>query len=100
MTEEMRVVKGGLSRQRKVQARAKDRAELFLANWLKDNKASEAEVTELIRLCEKYRSHDPDNEGVSRWDYVEAADDILQVVPEGVDDYWCNLIEEMLDSVD
>src|ERR1035438_7894330 len=30
----------------------------------------------------------------------EAADDILQVVPEGVDGYWCKRIEEMLDTVD
>jgi hypothetical protein len=94
------VAKGSLSRLRKAQAEIKDRAELFLANWLKENKASGAEVKELTRLCEEYRSHDPDNEDVDLWDYVEAADDILQVVPEGVDDYWCNRIEEMLNTAD
>ena len=100
MTGNIRVTKGGLSRLRKAQARTKYRAELSLANWLKENKASEAEVKELIRLCERYRSHDPDNEEIDHWDYVEAADDILQVVPEGVDGYWCKRIEEMLDTVD
>ena len=94
------MTKGFLSRVHKAQAHRKYRAELFLANWLRNNKTSGPEVKTLIRLCEQYRSHDPDDEEVDRSDYLEAADDILRVIPDGVDDYWCNRIIEMLGAVD
>lgn len=97
---EENTAKRGLKWLHSIHAERKSRGELFLTTWFTENKTSGTNVEKLIRLCERYRSRDLENDPMDELDYIEAADDILKVVPEGVDDYWVNRIVEMLGTVD
>jgi hypothetical protein len=74
--------------------------ERFLADWLENNKTSEADIGELTRLCKKYRTQDPEDESMDGLDYILAVDDLLHVLPEGVDAHFCNLINDVLRDAD
>lgn len=90
-----------LSKFRDVHRRERSRGELFLADWLEKNGPTDADINKLIRFVEQYRNHDPDDEERNRFDYVvEADDEILHVIPEGVDGYWCNCIRDMFSDAD
>jgi|GEM_PF-3860251 len=82
-------------------AATKARGERFLADWLKKEGVCDADVQKLIQFIEQYRSADFESE--LRWDTIrvlDAADEILHVVPEGIDDYFTNRIFDMLDDAD
>lgn len=90
-----------LSKFREVHRRERSRGELFLADWLEKNRASDADIKKLIQLCDQYRNHDVEDEDIDRFDFVLQADDeILHVIPEGVDGYWCNCVRDMLADID
>ncbi len=71
-----------------------------MADWLENNKTSGADIEELIRLCKEYRTRDPEDESMDDMDYLEAVDDLLHVLPEGVDAHFCNLIDDVLRNAD
>jgi len=81
-------------------AERKSRGELFLADWLSKNKAGDAEVREVIRLCEEYRSPGREDRGLDHFDYIEAIDDIMRVMREGIDEYSGNRLFDMLSYAD
>jgi hypothetical protein len=76
------------------------RGELVLTTWLGDVKRSDTEVSKLISLVKKYESLAPETASMSlNCDYLDAADDVLHLIPEGVDDFWCNAIMDMFELV-
>jgi hypothetical protein len=105
-----------LSKLRAVHRRKRSRGELFLADWFEKNRPTDADIKKFVKLCERYRTDadvkkltqwckrrndDPENDESGPFDNVlEAVNDILYVIPDGVDHYWRNRIRDMLRDVD